>query len=142
MDRATAQAVSYMGEQLYTWMETNLSAYNVGFEFLPEESPALMLQSEITDPVLMRYKSGRVVYRYPFALYLRLDNSDTENRINNQRELQAIADSVLDANLSLTGFSLRDIEQDTTVSVMSTEQGKDVCYVTLHIDYERSADNG
>lgn len=139
MDRDTAQAVSYMGEQVYTWMETNLSAYNVGFEFLPEKSPALMLQSEITDPVLIRYKSGRTVYRYPFALYLRMDNSDTANRIQNQADLQSIADMFLGATLTLTGFVLRRIEQDTTVRVMTTEQGMDVCMVTLHVDYERSS---
>lgn len=139
MDRQTAQAVAYMGEQLFTWMETNLAEYNVGFEFLPEQSPALMLQSEITDPVLQQYKSGRTVYRYQFALYLRMDNADTASRINNQRELQAIADAVLSAQLTLTGFVLRRIEQDTTVRVLLTEQGLDVCLVTLHIDYERSA---
>ena len=138
MDRDTAQAVTYMGEQVYSWMESNLSSYNVGFEFLPEQSPALMLQSQITDPVLIRYKSGRVVYRYPFALYLRMDNSDTANRIQNQADLQSIADSFLGATLNLTGFALRKIEQDTTVRVMTTEQGMDVCMVTLHVDYERS----
>ena len=142
MDRATAQAVAYMGEQVYAWMENNLSAYNVGFEFLPEESPAMMLQSQVEDPIVKQYKSGRTVYRYPFSIYLRMDNADNESRINNQRELQAAAEALLDADIPLVGFTMRKPEQDTTVSVLSTEQGMDVCYVTLHIDYERSSENG
>ena len=138
MDRATAQAINYMAEQVYTWMETNLSAYNVGFEYLPEKSPALMLQSQVDDPIYKQYKSGRIIYRYPFALLLRLDNSDNANRINNQRELQAIADALTTATFNLTGFRMWRPQQETTVRVMSTEQGMDVCMVTLSITYERS----
>ena len=142
MDRQTAQATHYLAEQVYTWMETNLAAYNVGFEYLPQESPALMLQSEVTDPVMKTYKSGRVIYQYPFSLYLRMDNADNATRINNQRELQAIADELTGATLSLTGFRLRTIEQTGTVRILSTEQGMDVCACSFSIEYERSGSHG
>lgn len=135
LSRADAQAVNIMADTLYTWMESNLAAYNVGFEFLPIESPALMLQSQIADPVAKRYKSGRVMYRYQFGLYLRMDNTDTKSRIDNQRELTAICNSVLGANLSVDGFTVWDIRQDTTPRIMSTEEGFDVCMITCHIDY-------
>lgn len=135
LTRADAQAVSIMADTLFTWMETNLAAYNVGFEFLPIESPALMLQSQITDPVVKRYKSGRVMYRYPFGLYLRMDNTDTAARIAQQRALATITDMVLGADLNADGFTVWDIRQDTTPRIMSTDEGYDVCMVTCHIDY-------
>ena len=135
LSRADAQAVNIMADTLFTWMETNLAAYNVGFEFLPVESPALMLQSQITDPVVKRYKSGRVMYRYPFGLYLRMENTDTAARIAQQRALTEITDSVLGASLSADGFTVWDIRQDTTPRIMSTDEGFDVCMVTCHIDY-------
>ena len=138
MDRTTTEAINYMGEQIFSWLESNLTGYEVGFEFLPEKDKALMLQSQVDEPIWRRYKSGRVVYRYPFAIYLRMVNSDTASRIDNQRNLQDIADRLCAATLNLTGFKQWHIEQESTVRVMSTEQGMDVCMVTLSITYERS----
>ena len=137
MSRQQAQAVAIMADAVYTWMESNLAAYNVGFEFLPIESPALMLQTQTTDPVVKRYKSGRELYRYSFGLLLRMDNADTASRINNQRELVAICDAVLDADITAQGFRIWEIRQDTTPRVMATDEGFDVCLATLHIDYEK-----
>ena len=137
LSRQDAQAVAIMADTLYTWLESNLAAYNVGFEFLPVESPALMLQSQITDPVVAEYKSGRKRYRYSFGLLLRMDNTDTASRINNQRELVAICDAVMGASLNADGFTVWNIRQDTTPRVMSTEEGFDVCMATLHIDYDK-----
>ena len=137
MSRETAQAVAIMADAVYTWMEGNLSAYNVGFEFLPVESPALMLQTLTNDPISHQYKSGRKRYRYSFGLLLRMDNSDTASRINNQRELVAICDAMLGADITATGFSIWGIWQDTTPRVMSTEEGFDVCLATFHIDYDK-----
>lgn len=138
MTREQAQAVNIMADAVYTWLEANMSAYNVGFEYLPLESPALMLQTLTTDPVAHQYKSGRVRYRYSFGLLLRMDNTDTANRLNNQRELIAICDALLDADLNATGFRVWEIRQDNTVRVMSTEEGMDVCTVTLHVDYDKT----
>lgn len=137
MTRQQAQAVAIMADAVYTWMEANLSAYNVGFEFLPMESPALMLQTQTTDPVVKRYKSGRELYRYSFGLLLRMDNADTASRLNNQRELVAICDAVLCADIAAEGFRVWEIRQDTTPRVMTTDEGFDVCLATLHIDYEK-----
>lgn len=137
MTRETAQAVAIMADAVYTWLESNMTAYNVGFEFLPLESPALMLQTQTTDPVAKEYKSGRRLYRYEFGLLLRMDNSDTASRLNNQRELIAICDAVLGADLDAAGFRVWEIRQDTTPRVMSTDDGMDVCLATLHVDYEK-----
>lgn len=141
MTREQAQAVAIMADAVYTWLETNLSAYNVGFEFLPVESPALMLQTETTDPVVKRYKSGRTIYRYSFGLLLRMENTDTAARLNNQRELVAICDQVLAAEITASGFDVWEIRQDTTPRILSTEEGFDVCIATLHVDYEKGASN-
>lgn len=135
LSRSDAQAISIMADTLYTWIEENLSAYNVGFEFLPIESPALMLQTQTTDPVVKRYKSGRKLYRYSFGLLLRMDNADTASRLNNQRELTAICDAIMGADLNADGFSIWDIRQDSTPRIISTDEGFDVCLAVLHIDY-------
>lgn len=134
-DRTQAQALSIMADSIYSWLETNAAAWNVGFEFLPEQSPALMLQSETNDPLLKQYKSGRRVYRYSFALYLRLDNTDTASRLNNQRELQAIADALC-AVETIADFTLWSITQDTTARILATEEGMDVVQILMHADYE------
>ena len=136
LTRDEAQAVAIMADAVYTWMEDNLAAYNVGFEFLPVESPALMLQTQTGDPVAKEYKSGRKLYRYAFGLLLRMDNSDTASRINNQRELVAICDALLGATITAEGFRVWETRQDTTPRVMSTDDGLDVCLATMHIDYE------
>lgn len=133
--RTDAQALAIMADAIYTWLEANASAWNVGFETLPQSSPALMQQSETVDPVLKEYKSGRKVYRYAFALYLRLDNADTASRLNNQRELQAIADALCGVG-SLANFRLWGIHQDTTPRILSTEEGMDVVQILMHADYE------
>ena len=137
MTRQEAQAVAVMADAVYTWMESNLAAYNVGFEFLPLESPALMLQSQTTEPTWRLYKSGRRVYRYSFGLLLRMDNADTASRINNQRELAAICDAMLGATIGTADFDVWEIRQDTAPRIMSTDDGMDVCMATMHIDYER-----
>lgn len=137
LSRTEAQAVAIMADAVYTWLEENLSAYNVGFEFLPVESPALMLQTQTTEPTVKEYKSGRKLYRYSFALLLRMDNADTASRIGNQRELIAICDAVMGADLRAEGFAVWEIRQDTTVRVMATDEGSDVCFATLHVDYEK-----
>lgn len=94
-----------------------------------------MMQSEVNDPVIKTYKSGTTLYRYSFALLMRMDNSDTATRLNNQRELAAITSAMLANEWNLTGFKVWQMEQDTTPRVIETEEGKDVCLVTLHIDY-------
>ena len=136
MTRQEAQAVAIMADAVYTWLETNLTGYNVGFEFLPLESPSLMLQTQTTEPVAKLYKSGRKLYRYAFALLLRMDNADTASRINNQRELVAICDALMGAAITADGFNVWEIRQDTTVRVMAADEGCDVCFSTLHVDYE------
>ena len=136
MTRQEAQAVAIMADAVFTWLETNIDGYNIGFEFLPLESPSLMLQTQTTEPVAKLYKSGRKVYRYAFALYLRMDNADTASRINNQRELVAICDAVLGAQITADGFNVWEIRQDTTVRVMAADEATDVCFATLHVDYE------
>ena len=135
LSKTDAQAVNIMADTLFTWMELNLPAYNVGFEFLPVESPALMLQSQITEPVIKRYKSGRVMYRYQFALYLRVENDDTQCRIDAQKGITAAVMAILGADLNADGFTVWDIRQDTTARIMSTDEGFDVLMATCHIDY-------
>lgn len=133
--RTQAQALAIMADSIYTWLETNAAEWNVGFEYLPEKSPALMLQSETNDPLIKEYKSGRKVYRYSFALFLRLDNTDTASRLNNQRELQAIADALCAVG-TISDFNLWGIYQDTTARILATDEGMDVVQVLLHADYE------
>lgn len=134
-NRTDAQALDIMADSIYSWLELNASEWNVGFEFLPEKSPALMQQSNTSNPVLKEYKSGKKVYRYAFTLYLRLDNADTASRLNNQRELQAIADA-MEAIDALADFDVWEVKQDATARIITTEEGMDVCAVSLHVDYE------
>ena len=127
-------AYQIIADALFAWMESNLSAYNVGFEYLPADAAGLMLQSNAEQPIAKEYKSGRKVYTYRFSLLMRADNADTHNRVSAQESIKAAADSI--CNATLTGFDVWEIKQDSTARVISTEERYDVVMLQMHITYE------
>ena len=123
-----------IADALYSWMESNLAAYNVGFEFLPSQENALMLQSEPEQPVAKEYKSGRKVYIYRFGLLMRAENGDTASRVEAQTRLKQAADSICAAEIP--GFSVWEIKQDSTARIISTDERFDTLLLQMHITYE------
>lgn len=132
-----ANVLQIMADNVYTWMETNLATYNVGFEELPAQKDGLMLQSSTDDPVFKEYKSGRKVYRYRFSLLMRAGNDDTYSRVDAQRKIQEAADALCGATLTMADFNVWKIRQDSTARIIGTDEQYDVVMVQMHVDYER-----
>ena len=126
-----------IADAIYTWMESNLSTYNVGFEYLPADDAGLMLQSNPEQPVAKQYKSGRKIFTYRFSLLMRASNEDTAARVAAQTSLKAAADALEGA--SITGFDVWEIKQDDTARIISSEERFDVLMLQMHATYERSA---
>lgn len=104
----------------------------------PGDLPAAMVRMLPGDPVVRRYRCGDWIGRQRWALYLRADARDTEQRVDAVAKLQEASERLEAAALRLPeGYEHRSTEADGTPAMQDAAEGYETWQVTFETQFKR-----
>ena len=131
-----------VAESVLTWAEDHpmLSGLDVGMEDFAGV-PSVMVQTLVGEPYITRYKSGGYLAAHPFALYLRIDGTDSKSRLDALRLLGDIGRSIDDEATwpaAPDGYNFIGLELRTTPArVAVSDDGIEDYQATFELKYRK-----
>lgn len=94
---------------------------NISLDELLDEEESMMLQPLASSQITRKYVNGSYIGQFPFAVYYRIKNSDTSDRINARKTLEKLSEWFRTKNENGMFANLPDLgEKNTPTEIAST----------------------
>lgn len=109
-------------------------------EELPNKVPAIMLQPLPNSGVVRKYIDGSFIGQFTFAVYYRVDQTDTKKKLSAYETLEALARWLETSELPVLNGNRKatKLEQTTTTSLAMMDEGIEDYQTIFALEYKQS----